>query len=129
MQRTSTGDSFWDTETTPQVVYKNPTNQYRISFVTKDGRAYLNIREWYQPRNADGDEWYPGKAGAAIPAQLVGLVLDSISQVFALQFESEAELRSFFESGKPLPAALRPKPATAGKQPQGKGTSRPAAQS
>jgi hypothetical protein len=56
---------YWDEETIVQEIGKNAFAKYIISDCKKNGKRYINIREWYHTQN--NPTWLPAKAGCAIP--------------------------------------------------------------
>ena len=58
-------NAFWDREIAQTVVPKYADVNYHVSKTAKNGKVYINIREFFRPR--DSDEWLPGKAGITVP--------------------------------------------------------------
>lgn len=56
---------YWDAEVIIAEILKANFAKYIISKCAKDGKEYINLREWYHTRH--DATWKPAKAGAIIP--------------------------------------------------------------
>jgi hypothetical protein len=62
------GQTFFDKEKVIAEIAKSEFSKYIVSAAEKNGRRYLNIKEWYC--TAYEPEWRPAKQGVMVPVQL-----------------------------------------------------------
>lgn len=56
---------YWDTEVLMPEIQKGEHAKYVVSACTKDGKPYVNIREWYNTQK--DPEFKPGRSGMSFP--------------------------------------------------------------
>jgi hypothetical protein len=66
--------TFWDIEVTVNEVVKNEKNKIVVKNVSKDGKDYVDVRNYYMDKEGN---WKHGK-GLSIPMELAGDISDII---------------------------------------------------
>lgn len=70
---------FWDSEELLGKFVKNSREEIQIKKVTKNSKAYVDIRTfWYDSKS---DEYRPSQKGVAIPMEFVGELLSILENV------------------------------------------------
>ena len=75
--------NYWDKEKELNVISKGPKAEVRISLVEKNGKQFVNVREWYC--TANDPTWKPSKSGMSIPVGTVGEEIASSIKVAMTQ--------------------------------------------
>lgn len=66
--------SFWESETIINEIPKTDFAKYIISICEKNGKKYLNVREWYSTKKSP--KLRPGKSGICMPIDVAGNLLE-----------------------------------------------------
>lgn len=70
---------FWDSEELLGKFVKNSREEIQIKKVTKNSKAYVDIRTfWFDSKS---DEYRPSQKGVAIPMEFVGELLSILENV------------------------------------------------
>ena len=79
-------NAYWTREEVIAEISKNDTSKYIVSRCEKDGRKFINVREWYCTRN--DPTWKPAKSGMAIPVEngIAEKTLEAMQDVLELSF-------------------------------------------
>lgn len=70
-------NSYWDEEIIIAEIPKDTYSKYIVSQCTKNGKTFINLREWYC--TSKDPQFKPAKAGAAIPVRLAEQVAQALT--------------------------------------------------